>query len=240
MALVDYQGEDHVALVTLNDGENRFNPTFLDALLGVLDEIERDTEATTLVVRSAHEKIFSNGIDLEGFQQAMQRSDLAQAKDFLYRLNRLFKRLVTCPLVTVAAIGGHAFAGGAIFSCAFDFRFMRTDRGYFCLPEIDLGMPFLPGMNAILRSAMPEAILREMQLTGVRMTARMCQDHGIVKGAYPRDQLLDAALRFARQVNKKRPIIAETKRRLNQAIVAAIDTQDPPYIESVRWPMAGV
>jgi Delta3-Delta2-enoyl-CoA isomerase len=240
MALVDYQVEDHVAVVSLNDGENRFNPTFLDALLGVLDEIERDTEATTLVVRSAHEKIFSNGIDLEWFQQAMQRSDLAQAKDFLYRLNRLFKRLVTYPLVTIAAIGGHAFAGGAIFSSAFDFRFMRTDRGYFCLPEIDLGMPFLPGMNAILRSAMPEAILREMQLTGVRMTARMCQDHGIVKGTYPRDQLLEAALRFARQVNKQRSIIAETKRRLNQAIVAAIDTQDPPYIESVRWPMAGV
>jgi enoyl-CoA hydratase/carnithine racemase len=235
MALVDYQVEDHVAVASLNDGENRFNPTFLDALLGVLDEIERDTEATTLVVRSAHEKIFSNGIDLEWLQQAMQRSDLAQAKDFLYQLNRLFKRLVTCPLVTVAAIGGHAFAGGAIFGCAFDFRFMRTDRGYFCLPEIDLGMPFLPGMNAILRSAMPEGVLREMQLTGVRMTARMCQDHGIVKGAYPQDQLLDAALRFARQVNKKRPIIAETKRRLNQAIVAAIDTQDPAYIESGRY-----
>ncbi len=235
MAIVDLQLDDHVAVVSLNDGENRFNPTFLNALLGVLDEIERDTQASTLVVHSTHEKIFSNGIDLEWLGPVMQRSDLAQAKAFLYQLDRLFKRWVTCPMVTVAAIGGHAFAGGAIFGCAFDFRFMRSDRGYFCLPEIDLGMPFLPGMNAILRSAMPEVVLREMQLTGVRMTARICQDHGIVKGAYPQDQLLDAALRFARQVNKKRPIIAETKRRLNQAIVAAIDTEDPPYIESGRY-----
>jgi Delta3-Delta2-enoyl-CoA isomerase len=235
MTLVGFQVEDHVAVVSLNDGENRFNPAFLDALLGVLDAIERDTRASTLVVHSSHEKIFSNGIDLEWLQKAMQRSDLAQVKNFLYQLNRLFKRLVTYPLVTIAAIGGHAFAGGAIFSCAFDFRFMRTDRGYFCLPEIDLGMPFLPGMNAVLRSAIPEAVLREMQLTGVRMMARMCQAHGIVKGAYPRDQLLEAALQFARQVNKQRPIIAETKRRLNQAIVAAIDTQDPQYIESGRF-----
>lgn len=235
MTLVDYQVEDHVAVVSLNDGENRFNPTFLDALLGVLDEVERHTQASTLVVHTTHEKIFSNGIDLEWLRQAMQRSDLAQVKGFLYQLNRLFKRLVTYPLVAIAAIGGHAFAGGAIFSCAFDFRFMRTDRGYLCLPEIDLGMPFLPGMNAVLRSAIPETILREMQLTGVRMTAQMCQAHGIVKGAYPQDQLLEATLRFARQVNKERPIIEETKRRLNKAIVEAIDTQDPQYIESGRF-----
>jgi enoyl-CoA hydratase/carnithine racemase len=235
MALVEYQVDDHVAIVSLNDGENRFNPTFLDALLGVLDEIESDTEASTLVVHSSHEKIFSNGIDLEWLLQVLQGADPAQAKRFFYHLNRLFKRWVTYPLVTIASIGGHAFAGGAIFCCAFDFRFMRTDRGYICLPEIDLGMPFLPGMNALLRSAIPEIVLREMQLTGVRMTAQMCQAHGIVKGAYPQDELLDAALQFARQVNKKRPIIAETKLRLNKAIVDAIDTEDPGHIESGRF-----
>ncbi len=235
MALVEYQVDDHVAILSLNSGENRFNPTFLDALLGVLDEIENDTEASALVVRSTHEKIFSNGIDLEWLLQVMQQQDLAKAKDFFYHLNRLFKRWVTYPLVTVACIGGHAFAGGAIFSCAFDFRFMRTGRGYFCLPEIDLGMPFLPGMNAILRSAIPEIMMREMQLTGVRMTAEMCHAHGIVKGAYPMEALFDAALEFAKQVDKKRSIIKETKRRLNKAIVDAIDVEDPEHIESGRF-----
>lgn len=235
MSLVEYQVDDHVAIMALNNGENRFNPAFLDALLGVLDEIEQDTEATTLVVRSTHEKIFSNGIDLEWLLQLMLKSDMAQAKGFFYHLNRLFKRWLTYPLITVAAIGGHAFAGGAIFSCAFDFRFMRSDRGYFCLPEIDLGMPFLPGMNAILRSAIPETVLREMQLTGVRLTAQECQAHGIVKGAHPQDQLLDAAHQFARQVNKKRPIIKETKARLNKVLVDAIDLEDPGHIESGRF-----
>ncbi|MEJ2155081.1 MAG: enoyl-CoA hydratase/isomerase family protein [Desulfobacteraceae bacterium] len=235
MALVDFQVDGHVAIVSLNDGENRFNPTFLDALLAVMDEIEHGTEATTLVVHSTHEKIFSNGIDLEWLLPVLQQSDFAKSKRYFYHLNRLFKRWVTYPLVTIASIGGHAFAGGAIYSCAFDFRFMRTDRGYFCLPEVDLGIPFLPGMNAILRSAIPEIVLREMQLTGVRMTAQMCQTHGIVKGAYPRDELLDATLQFARQVNKKRAIIGETKRRLNKAIVDAIDTEDPAHIESGRF-----
>lgn len=235
MALVEYEVDGHVAIVSLKHDENRFNPDFLEAFLGVLDQIEEETEASTMLVRSTHEKIFSNGIDLEWLLQVMQRSDLAEAKHFFYKLNALFKRLVTYPLISIAAINGHAFAGGAILSCTFDFRYMRSDRGYFCLPEIDLGMPFLPGMNAILRAAIPETVLRQMQLTGIRLTAQMCRDHGIVKDALPDDQLMDAALQYARQVNKNRAIIKETKARLNAQIVQAIDTQDPAYIESGQY-----
>ncbi len=235
MALVNHQVDGHVALVSLNDDENRFNPSFIEAVLGVMDEIENNTQATTLVVHSTHEKIFSNGIDLEWLLGTMQRSDLATAKRFFYQLNVLFKRLVTYPLITIAAMNGHAFAGGAIFSCAFDFRFMRSDRGYLCLPEIDLGIPFLPGMNAILHSAIPESVLREMELTGVRLTADMCMSHGIVKGAFHMDQLMDEVFKFAHQLDKKRPIIKEIKARLNGAIVHAIDVEDPPYIESGKY-----
>jgi len=235
MALVAYHVDDHVALVSMNSGENRFNPSFLDAFLGVLDEIEADTAATTLVVSSSHEKIFSNGIDLEWLVPVIQKQDIAAAKGFFYQLNRVFKRLVTYPLVTIAAISGHAFAGGAIFSCAFDFRFMRSDRGFFCLPEVDLGIPFLPGMNAVLSSAVPRQTLLDMQLTGARLTADMCQAHHIVKGAFHQDQLMNETMNFARQVNKKRSIVAELKARLNRSIVHAIDVEDVAYIESGKF-----
>ena len=124
MTLVKFAVNAHVATITLNDGENRFNPEFINAYLGVLDEIERTTDATTLVVTSAHEKIFSNGIDLEWLVPVIQNNDIALAKDYFYLLNRMFKRIVTYPLVTVAAISGHAFAGGVIMCCAFYFRFM--------------------------------------------------------------------------------------------------------------------
>ena len=235
MALVEYRTEDHVAVVSMNSGENRFNPFFLEAFLGVLDQIEAETEATTLVVHSSHEKIFSNGIDLDWLVPVIQSRDIAAAKAFFYQLNRVFKRLVTYPLVTVAAISGHAFAGGAILSCAFDFRFMRSDRGFFCLPEVDLGIPFLPGMNAILRNAIPGPALLEMQLTGVRLTADMCRQYHIVRGAYPMDQLMDETMNFARQVNKKRATVAELKARLNHSIVHAINVEDVAYIESGKF-----
>lgn len=235
MALVDFQVDGHVALVNLNDGENRFNPPFLESFLQVMDQIENDTEATTMVVRSSHEKIFSNGIDLEWLAPAIQQKDVATVKRFFYQLNSVFRRLVSYPLITIAAINGHAFAGGAILCSAFDFRYMRSDRGYFCLPEIDLGIPLFLGMNAILSSAIPEAVLREMQMTGVRLTADMCLDHKIVKGAFHVDQLMDEVLKFAHQVNKQRPIIREIKTRLNTGILHAIDVEDPPYIEAEKY-----
>ena len=94
MGLVDYSVDQHVALISLNDGENRFNPTFLSAFLQALDDIESKTAATTLVVHSTHEKIFSNGIDLEWLIPVLENKDLATAKAFFYQLNSLFKPLI--------------------------------------------------------------------------------------------------------------------------------------------------
>ena len=235
MALVEFHVDGHVAVASLNSGENRFNPSFLDALMGALDAIETRTEATALVVYSSHEKIFCNGIDLDWLVPVIRRQDMAAAKGFFYRLNALFKRLLTYPLVTIAAISGHAFAGGAILACTFDFRFMRSDRGYFCLPEVDLGLPFFPGMNAILSRVIPYHALIEMQLTGIRLTADMCLAHRIVQGACPQGALLDEAMDFAREVNKQRSIVAELKTRLNRHLIRAIDVDDVAVIESGQF-----
>lgn len=235
MGQVRFAVDAHVATVVLDDGENRFNPDFLSAFLGALDEVEGGTEATTLVVTAAHEKIFSNGIDLDWLVPAIQGGQTARAKDFFYLLNRLFKRIVTYPLVTVAGISGHAFAGGAILSCAFDFRLMRSDRGFFCFPEVDLGIPFLPGMNALLKKAMPMAMVEYLQLTGARLTADQCAAHHIVHRAVPGDALMAETTAFAMGIDKRRSVVAEMKRRLNQPIVQAIDVDDVPFIESGRF-----
>ena len=235
MGQVRFAVDAHVATVVLDDGENRFNPDFLSAFLGVLDEVESGTEATTLVVTSAHEKIFSNGIDLEWLVPVIQGGQTARAKDFFYLLNRLFKRIVTYPLVTVAGISGHAFAGGAILCCAFDFRLMRSDRGFFCFPEVDLGIPFLPGMNALLKKAMPMAMVEYLQLTGARLTADQCAAHHIVHRAVPGEALMTETTAFAMGIDKRRSVVAEMKRRLNRPVVQAIDVDDVPFIESGRF-----
>ena len=235
MANIDYTLDETVAVVALNDGENRFNPNFLNGFLDVLDAIEHQTEARTLVVHSTHDKIFSNGIDLEWLVPIIQKGDIPAAKDFFFLLNKLLLRLVTYPAVTIAAITGHAFAGGAIMACTFDFRLMRSDRGFLCVPEVDLGIPFLPGMNAILAKAIPHYKLEEMQYTGCRLTAEDCERHHIVRKACHISDLLDETLAFARSLNKNRAIVHEMKMRLNRPIIQAIEVEDVPYIESGKF-----
>ena len=98
MALIEYELDENVAIVTMNSGENRFNLTFLDEFLSVLDTIENDTDANVLVVRSSHEKIFSNGIDLDWLIPFIQKNDADTAKKFIYTQNELFKCLfIPCP-----------------------------------------------------------------------------------------------------------------------------------------------
>jgi enoyl-CoA hydratase/carnithine racemase len=235
MSLVEYALDENVAVVTLNNDENRFNPNFLAACLEVLDKVEHETKALALVVKSSHEKIFSNGIDLEWLAPVIQKGDITTAKGFFYQLNALFKRVVTYPMITIAAITGHAFAGGAILCCAFDFRFMRSDRGYFCFPEVDLGIPFLPGMNAMLKKAIPTYKLEEMEYTGNRLTADECEEHHIITKACHINQLMDETLGFAKTLNKKRAVVQEMKQRLNKEIIHALDVEDVQYIESGKF-----
>lgn len=234
MADITYTLKNEVAVVSLNTGENRFNIDFVTTFLSVLDEIEAKTDARTLVVTSSHEKIFSNGIDLDWLSSLIQAGKIDEVKQFLYRQNDMFKRIATCPMITIASLSGHAFAGGAILACAFDFRLMRSDRGFFCFPEVDLGIPFLPGMLELLKSAIPLYKMDEMQYLGSRLTAEECEAHHIVTKACHKDDLMNETMAFAKKFNKDRKTIGEMKRRINRNIVAAMDVEDVAYIEKGR------
>ena len=225
MALIDYTMDEDVAIVTMNSGENRFNFTFFEAFNKVLDTIENETDAGVLVVTSAHEKIFSNGIDLDWLLPAVQEGGPETGKKFTSGLNGLFSRILTYPMITIAAINGHAFAGGAIMTCAFDFRFMRTQRGYFCFPEVDIKIPFTPFLIALTKKAIPMYEDIELQLTGKRLTAEECEEHHIIKKACHIDDLMNEVLSFAKGLKKDREVLKTMKQRLYADILKTLEEQ---------------
>ena len=234
MTLVEYELEGGVAVLAMKNGENRFNMLFLHEFLDILDEIEQKTEANALVVKSSHEKIFSNGLDLDWLMPLTQAGDTGAIKEFCYTMNRLLRRILLYPMPTIAAITGHAFAGGAIMSCCFDFRFMRSDRGFFCFPEVDLGIPFWPGMVAMVKKAIPQYKLDEMYYLGTRLTGAECEEHRIVVKSLPMDELMPAVMAFAGGLGKKRGYYLAQKQRMNAPIVKIIDEEDPKIFELGR------
>lgn len=228
MGMIEYELVDHVAVVTMNHGENRFSFDFFDAFNKVLDEIENETEAKTLVVKSSHEKIWSNGIDLDWLLPMVQE-DPEKVKKFPVELTKLYKRILTYPMITIAAINGHAFAGGAIMACCFDFRFMRSDRGFICLPEVDIGIPLTPSMTAVMKKAVPLYKFLEMQFTALRMTADECEKHHVVMKACHLDDLMNEVMAFAKAQAKDRKMITTMKKVTFKDLIPSFEVDDPEY-----------
>lgn len=235
MNKISYSVTGTTAVVTMQDGKNSLNISFLDEFQQVLDQIENETEACTLIVGSAHEKVFCDGIDLGWFSNLKESGDLDRQKLFFYKLQSLFRRLLLYPLLTVAAVNGHAFAAGAVLCCAMDFRFMRSDQGFFCFPEIDVGVPFLPSTFALCRKVMPAHVFNDLIYTGKRLTGLECEALGLVSKSCPNDELMPQTIAFADSLKKRREIIGAMKTRANRSIVETIDKLDPPAIEEGRF-----
>jgi len=235
MSILSWKKEDSVAIITMTNGENRNNPVFVATILNTLDEIEKDETISSVILTSSDEKNWSQGIDLQWIMTAYGNKDFQAIKDFMYGLNKIYKRVLLYPMPVIAALNGHAFGAGTILACACDFRFMRKDRGFFCFPEIDINIPFLPGMQAIIRKAFPYHKLEEAVFTGKRYGAAELEEHHVItKASDSLEALMSDALAFAKMLNKKRPIYGEMKRRFNKGLIEAIEKDDPYYIDSLK------
>jgi len=230
MGMYEYALDEQVALLTMN--ENKFNINSVTEFLSVLNEIEKDTDAKALIVRSSDEKIWSNGLDLEWLLPLVQKGERSVTDVFAAKLNELFKRILFYPMITVAAITGHAFAGGAVLACCFDFRFMRKGRGYLCFPEVNLGIPLLPSYTAMMKKAIPMDLVEDMQLTARKLTAEECEARHIIMKACTIDELMSEAISFAKGLNKERSIVTKLKTVMHKDILRIMEVEDPFALKS--------
>ncbi|WP_261569600.1 enoyl-CoA hydratase-related protein [Frankia gtarii] len=201
------------------DDENRFHPDRLAAVEAALDEVDAAAGPRALVTVGGG-KFWSTGLDLDWLLSNADRSAA-----YLDRVHALFARTLASPVVTVAALNGHAFAAGAMWALAHDLRVMRLDRGFFCLPEVDLDLPFQPGMSALIRARLTPATAHEAMTTGRRYGGGQALAAGIVDAVAPADQLLAAAVERARPLAAKaRPVRAQIKETLYAETLTALRT----------------
>ena len=185
----------------MNADENRFHPEFLEAFQGALDEVEAASGAAALVTTGTG-KFYSNGLALD----AIAGKSGAEIAAYLDTVHQLFARVLAFPRITVAAMNGHAFAGGGMLALAHDFRVMRSDRGFFCLPESDLRLPLQPGMTALIRARLPAQTAHEAIMTGRRLRRGRCSSpRGIVDRAVAESEVLPTAIALAQELAAKDP-----------------------------------
>ncbi|MFI0371580.1 enoyl-CoA hydratase-related protein [Actinomadura sp. 1N219] len=216
--MIDLQRDGDVYVLRFDDGENRFGPGFLDAAEDALGAVEKNEGPGALVTVGAG-KFYSNGLDLDWLGANPDRFE-----DYLRRVHGLYARILSLPMPTVAALNGHAFAGGAMLALAHDFAVMRTGRGYFCLPEVDLGMSFTPGMDALIRSRLPKAVAHEAMITGRRYTAEEALSAGIVRRTAAADEVLPAAVALAASLaGKDGRIVAKIRTDMYRTALDALN-----------------
>lgn len=208
--MIELERRGHVHVLHLHGGENRFRPELLDALEAALDRVEK-TDGPAALVTVGEGKFYSNGLDLEWLGSAGAEA----VAPYLARVHRLFARVLAFPRITVAALNGHAFAGGAMLALAHDLRVMRADRGFFCLPEVDLRLPLQPGMMALVRARLRAQTTHEAITTGRRYGGAAAVERGIVDEAVAEDQVLPRAISLAQELADKDPAtLAALKRGL--------------------------
>jgi len=188
---------DGIHVLHLGDDENRFSLDWLSAVEATLDEVEAHPAP---LVTIGDGKQYSSGLDLDWVGQNMD-----QFVPYAARVERVLARVLTLGVPTVAAINGHAFAAGAMLALAHDWRVMRADRGFFCLPEVDIQIPFTPGMSALIQAKLSPRAANDAMTTGRRYGGDEAAAAGIVDATASEDEVLSAALAILAPLAGKHP-----------------------------------
>jgi enoyl-CoA hydratase/carnithine racemase len=219
MIELDRDGDVHVLRMVAAD--NRFNAGFVTAVNQALDEVEGSKGPAALVTTGSG-KFYSNGLDLE-WMNSLGPDEMLQ---HVNNVHDIFLRMLTFPMITVAALNGHVFAGGAMLSLAHDYRVMRVDRGFFCLPEVDIKIPFTKQMDVLIRARLPKLVAHEAMCTARRYGGSEAADCQIVDHAVAESDVLPKSVEIAQGLaGKDRATIGAIKRQMYADVIEVFERE---------------
>jgi enoyl-CoA hydratase len=213
--MLSLERRNDIALLTLAHGKaNAFDLELCEALIERFAEC-RDTPYAA-VVMTGHGSIFSAGVDL----LRVLHDGPGYVSTFLPALSDALETVFTFPKPLVAAINGHAIAGGCILACAADRRLMARGETRIGVPELAVGVPFPPVPLEIVRFAVPPQRAQELLLGGATLQPDAAERFGLVDVVEEPDALLDAAIAAAEAfASRPTAAFAMTKRQLRAPAV---------------------
>ncbi|PVU90809.1 hypothetical protein BB559_004429 [Furculomyces boomerangus] len=187
----------HFVVQMVSLPENRVTIALVDAFTAALDHIdniydnlsEADKDIGGCVITTSTGKFFSNGLD--------QQHSLGNPA-FNKKFTPFLTRLLGFRLPTIAAVNGHAFAGGCMIACAHDYIIMGSQRGYICMNEMLINVPLNSGTQNLIRTRVTSPrILNQIILEARRFTADQAVEAGFVDQAVPNDKVFESAGKLA-------------------------------------------
>jgi methylglutaconyl-CoA hydratase len=218
---VQFSGE--VATITLNRPEKRnaISPEMIADLFAAFREAE--ASSARVVILTGAGKAFCSGMDLEALKSLASQSPGEQIED-AQRLASLYRRIWSFPRPTIAAVNGHAIAGGCGLATLCDFTLSVPDAK-FGYPEVRIG--FLPAVVSVfLFRQIDEKHARDLLLTGRTIDAAEAHRIGLVTQIVPPLELLNAAHALAATLLEASPSsLLMTKKLLCDFSASEIDRQ---------------
>src|SRR5947208_3279577 len=187
------QHEDVLTLRLEHGKASALDVELVDALLGELDGVAEDVRALILTGTGS---IFSAGVDL--FRLTRDGADYV--RHFLPLLSRFLRALLAFPRPVVAAVNGHAIAGGCVIALAADARLMAEGVGRIGLPELLVGVPFPTAALEVVRLAVPRERVQSLVYGGQTLSARDALAAGLVDEVVAPGALADRAQELGRRL----------------------------------------
>jgi len=212
--MIDVKITDGVAVLTMTHGKaNALTTEFCDAIANTVNDLT--SASARALVMTGQGKMFSAGVDLP----RMLEGGPPYVWEFLPALHRLYDAVFFHPKPVIAAINGHAIAGGCVLACCADRKLMARGGGKIGVTELKVGVPFPPLAFEVMRFATVPNYLSEVILGAGTYSAEEGAVRGFVDQVVEGDALMERALAAAHELAAlSPPAFAQSKAQIRAAV----------------------
>jgi enoyl-CoA hydratase len=227
--VIEVTEQDEVAILRMADG--KVNAMSIELCEAVTACVREHSHARAVVITGSG-RIFSAGVDL----LRLLDGGVPYVRIFLPALSTMLATVFSHPKPVVAAINGHAIAGGCVLACAADRRLMAREAGRIGVTELLVGVPFPPAAMEIMRCATAPQYFEDAIFSGATYPPPQALERGMLHEITEPEGLLDRAVAAAKTLAAlSPPAFAQTKRQTHAPALERMDSPETAAAVERIW-----